>query len=87
MNENDTYQQLKEGIDKFIEMMEDGFIDTDLKGNATRFNKAICEISGYPPEEFIRLSYRDYMDEENASRVFLVFNQVFRRMPSFRVIS
>ena len=78
MIENETYHQLKEALDKFIEMMEDGFIDTDLKGNATRFNKAICEISGYPPEEFIRLSYRDYMDEENAFRVFHAFNQVYR---------
>jgi two-component system response regulator HydG len=88
MTENTAYQQVedrlyeisqaKDFFDKFIDMMEDGFVDTDQKGNATRINQAVSDISGYTPEEFMRLSYQDYMGKETASRAYHVFNQVYR---------
>lgn len=86
--ESDRYLQLeerlkavsreKEALEKIIETIEDGFIETDLKGNATRFNPAVCDICGYPPEEVTGLSYRDYMDKETADNVYRTFNQVYR---------
>jgi PAS domain S-box-containing protein len=88
MTENTAYQpfedrlyeisQEKDLFDNFIDMMEDGFVDTDLKGNATRINQAVCDISGYTPKEFMRLSYVDYMGKETASMAFHLFNQVYR---------
>ncbi|WP_035276379.1 sigma-54-dependent Fis family transcriptional regulator [Desulforegula conservatrix] len=61
-----------------IETLEDGFIETDLKGNTTRFNKAFCELCGYPPKETPGLSYRTYMDKENAENVYSTFNKVYK---------
>ena len=88
MTETNEYRELearfqeisreRETLESIIETIEDGFIETDLKGKATRFNKAICDICGYPPEEVDGLSYRDYMDKETASKVFQTFNKVYK---------
>ena len=68
----------KETLERIIETIEDGFIETDLKGKACRFNQAICDICGYPPQEVYGLSYRDYMDMETASNVYRTFNKVYQ---------
>lgn len=71
-------QQEKKTLETIIENIEDGFIETDLKGNITRFNKAFCDISGYSPQEAGGLSYRAYMREATAQNVYRTFNKVFR---------
>lgn len=73
----DALSREKENLETIIETIEDGFIETDLKGNITRFNAAFCEISGYSPEECRGLSYRTYMDEPEALKVYRTFNRVF----------
>ncbi|KQC08290.1 MAG: hypothetical protein APR62_04935 [Smithella sp. SDB] len=61
-----------------IENIEDGCAELDLKGNFTFFNDAICEIHGYPRNELMKLNYREYMDKENAGKIFAKYNKVFR---------
>jgi PAS domain S-box-containing protein len=68
----------KKALESIIETIEDGFIETDLRGNITRFNKAFCSISGYPPGEADGLSYRQYMDEKTALNVYRTFNKVYK---------
>ncbi len=73
----------KEALETIIETIEDGFIETDLKGNITRYNQAFCQISGYPPAAVNGLSYREYMDEETALNVYKTFNKVYKtRIPN-----
>ncbi len=61
-----------------IETLEDGFIETDLPGDITRFNNAFRELIGYPVEEAQGLSYRTYMDKENAKTVYNTFNKTYK---------
>jgi PAS domain S-box-containing protein len=61
-----------------IDTLEDSFIETDIRGSVTRFNQACCELCGYPPEEADGLSYRTYMDEANARKVYSTFNAVYK---------
>lgn len=61
-----------------LESIEDGYYETDLAGNLTFFNDALCEIIGYPRVELLGLNNRQYMDEENARRVYQTFNRVYR---------
>lgn len=69
--------QSEEKYRTIIENIEDGCAELDLKGNFTYFNNAICEIHGYPRSKLMNLNYRDYMDEENAKKIFAKYNKVF----------
>ena len=68
----------KKSLETIIETIEDGFIETDLRGNITRFNRAFCHISGYGPKEAEGLSYRKYMDAQTALSVYRAFNKVYK---------
>lgn len=71
-----TYE--RDELNAIIETLEDGFIETDIRGDITRFNKAFCELLGYPENETEGLSYRFYMDRENAKKVYRTFNKVYK---------
>lgn len=62
----------------FIEDIADGFYETDLKGNFTFFNDAMCRIFGYSRQEMENRNYRDFMDERNASIAYDSFNRIYR---------
>ncbi len=59
-----------------VESLEDGYYEVDLTGNFVDFNPAMCDITGYTPEELTGLNNRAFMDKKNAKKVFHVFNQV-----------
>lgn len=73
----DALLQSEEKYRAIIENIEDGCAELDLKGNFTFFNDAISKIHGYPRKELMKLNYRDYMDEENAKKIFARYNKVF----------
>jgi PAS domain S-box-containing protein len=61
-----------------LESIKDGYYEVDLAGNLTFFNQALAQLLGYPAPELLGLNNRAYTDEENARKLFQVFNQVFR---------
>jgi PAS domain S-box-containing protein len=63
---------------KILETIADGYHEVDLKGNLLIFNDSLCEILGYPRDELVGKTYRDLLDEEQASRVSEAYNKVFR---------
>jgi PAS domain S-box-containing protein len=72
-----------DGIDReryrvFIEDVADGFYETDLQGNFTYYNDALCRLFGYPRSEIRGRNFRDFMDEENASSAYQRFNRIYR---------
>ena len=60
-----------------LESIEDGYYEVDLCGNLVFFNNALCNILGYSESELTALNYRSFMDSENATKTFQMFNQVF----------
>ncbi len=58
--------------------VQDGYYEVDLAGNFTFFNESNCRILGYPRVKMMGMNYRQYSDEENARKVYRVFNQVYR---------
>ena len=51
----------------------------DLKGNFTFVNYSFCRILGYEEKELIGRNYRDFAaDDEQADRVYGLYNQMFR---------
>lgn len=61
-----------------LEDMADGYYETDLKGNFTFFNGALCRIFGFEPNDIQGRNYRAFMDANNADYAFQQLNQVYR---------
>lgn len=60
-----------------LEDMEEGYFETDLKGNLMFFNESFCTISGMPRDRLNGVNVRQMMDKDNAKKVWQAFNQVF----------
>ena len=61
-----------------FENMQEGYFEVDLAGNFTFFNDSICRIFGYFPEEMMGINNRQYIDKENAKKLFQTFTEVYR---------
>jgi len=73
-------EALREGEEKYrtiLESIEDGYFEVDIAGNFTFFNDSLCEMLGYPKDELMGMNNRQYMDEENAKKLYQNFNRVY----------
>ena len=61
-----------------LERMQDSYHEVDLAGNFTFVNDATSRELLFTREELIGSNYRMIMSQEEAERVFVVFNQVFQ---------
>ena len=74
-------EALRESEEKYrtiLENIEDGYYESDLAGNLTFFNDSLCRIWQYPKEELVGLNNRQYMDPENAKKVFQAYHEVYK---------
>ena len=74
-------EALRESEEKYraiIENIEEGYHEVDIKGNFTFFNESMCKFMGYEREELLGMNNRQYTDEENARKVYQVYNRVYR---------
>jgi len=73
-------EKLRRSEEKYrtiLENITDGYYEIDLAGNFTFFNNSMCEIIGYPQCEMMGMNNRQYMDKENARKVYQTFNKVY----------
>lgn len=61
-----------------LENIEDGYYEVDLAGHFTFFNDAVCRILGYPRDELLGMSFKDYSNAENADILFHVFHEIYQ---------
>lgn len=62
----------------FIEDVADGFYETNLRGDFTFFNDALCRIFGYSREEIKDRNFRKFMNKKNAELAYESVNSVYR---------
>lgn len=75
-----SFERLRESEERYrtiLDNIEDGYFEVDTAGNFTFFNKSLCRIIGYPQSALMGMNNREYMDEENAKKVFEVFHSVY----------
>jgi len=75
-----TEEALRQSEDRYrtiLESVEEGYFEVDIAGNFTFFNDAMCEILGYARDEMTGMNNRQYMDEDNAKKVYQTFNRVY----------
>ncbi len=71
-------EALRESEERYrtiLENIEDGYYEVDIAGNFTFFNDSLCRILGYTRDELMGMNNRQYMDKENAKKLFQAFNQ------------
>jgi len=71
---------LKESEEKYrtiLESIEEGYYEVDIAGNFTFFNDSMCRILGYSKDELMGMNNREYMDQENARKVYKEYNRVY----------
>jgi len=76
-----TENALRESEKKYrdiLDSIEDGYFEVDIAGNFTFFNHSMARILGYLEYELLGMNNREYMDKENARKVYIAFNSVYR---------
>ncbi len=73
----EALRQSEERYRNILENIGEGFYETDLAGNFLFVNDSMCRIHGYSREEMLRMNDRQFLDKENAKKVFEAFNRVY----------
>ncbi len=61
----------------FVENIQEGVYEVDIHGNFLYFNKSLCKIFGYPPEEIQFQNFSKFVDEHSAKRMLEAFNRIY----------
>jgi PAS domain S-box-containing protein len=76
-----SFQKLQESEEKYrtiLESIEEGYFETDLRGNMIFFNDALRRIAGYSREELLGMNYRRYTTPESATSMYHLFNKIYQ---------
>ncbi|MGD9210374.1 MAG: PAS domain S-box protein [Desulfobacteraceae bacterium] len=63
---------------EFVESIDDGCFETDLKGNFTFANKAMCELHECSMEEFIGMNHHEFVTPKDHKNLYEVFNLIYK---------
>jgi len=72
---------------KILENIEEGYYETDTKGNFTFFNDSLCKILGYTRDELMGMNNRDFLTPEIAKNVYKIFNEIYRTGKPARIVA
>ena len=75
---NDTLKESEERYRTILENIAEGYYEVDLAGNFTFFNVSVSQLLGYSKDELLGMNNRQYMDQENAEKLYQAFNKVYR---------
>ena len=73
-------QALRESEEKYrsiLKSIEESYYEVDLTGNLTFFNDSTCRILGYSRDELIDMNNQEFMDQQNAGKIYKTFNKVY----------
>jgi two-component system cell cycle sensor histidine kinase/response regulator CckA len=75
---DEVLRKSEEKYRTILESIEEGYFEVDLAGNFTFLNDALCKISGYARDELLGMNNRQYTTPETATKMYQVFNQIYR---------
>ncbi len=82
-----TEEALRKSEERYrtiLDNIEDGYFEVDIAGNFTFFNGFLCRMLGYSIDEMMSMNNRQYMDKENAQKVYQTYNQVYTTGEPYR---
>jgi len=82
-----TEEALRKSEERYrtiLDNIEEGYFEVDIPGNFTFFNDSLCRVLGYSRDEMMGMNNRQYMDKENAQKIYQAFNQVYTTGEPYR---
>jgi len=82
-------QTLRKNEQKYrtiLENITEGYFENDLHGNFTFFNDSLLDVYGYTKDELLHMNYRQFMDQENATKVYQAYNKIYSTGEADRAI-
>jgi PAS domain S-box-containing protein len=76
----ESRERLKRSEERYrviLDNMEEAYYEVDLNGNHTFYNETTLRNLGYTREEMLGMNYRQYVDEENAQKIYEAYHRVF----------
>ena len=73
---DEALQQSSEKYRTILESIEEGYFETDLKGNLTFSNDPFCKILGYPRNQLLGMNTRDYTTPDSVEKFLRITEQV-----------
>ena len=74
----EALSQSEERYRTILEEMEDAYFETDLAGNFTFCNGAMCRHTGYSGEDIMGTNFRVLTAQEDVQHVYQAISQVYR---------
>jgi len=78
VTEKRKMEAAQESYRAFIENIEDGCWELDLKGYCTFCNQATLDQFGYSADEYKKITSRDYATPEEGKRIRGIYREMFR---------
>jgi diguanylate cyclase (GGDEF)-like protein/PAS domain S-box-containing protein len=78
MRSEETVLTLEDKCRAIMEDMKESYYETDLDGNFTFFNDALCRQLGYSREELMGMNYRIYIPPEHVKKQSKLNKQVYQ---------
>ncbi len=74
-------QALRDNEERYRTILDNrniGYVEVDLKGNLTFFNEALCDITGYSPDELFGMHYKTYTDDITSEKIKSKYRAIFK---------
>jgi len=76
--DDDAWRKSEEKYRTILESIEEGYFETDLKGNLTFFSNPFCKILGYSHSQLIGMNTRQYTTPETAEKMDRITEQLLQ---------
>ncbi len=70
-------QEKQDKFESLIDNLQEGYYEVNLRGEFTFLNSSIARMVGFSKEKGLGTSYREYMSEDAAKKVFSAFQRVY----------
>ncbi len=81
-----AHDRIDTAYKSILDLMGDGYLETDLKGNTTFLNDSAARIYQRTPEEMIGVNYKTYMTPDESEKIFQVLLEIYQTGCSDRII-
>jgi two-component system, cell cycle sensor histidine kinase and response regulator CckA len=82
---DEVLDQSEKQYQNILNSIEDGYYEVDIAGNLTFFNDSLCNIYGYPSDELMGMSNREYIAPESLKKTYRMFNKVYQTGESTKI--